>query len=264
MKKVCFSGITILVLIGILTLNAFAEGISSTTLKSVSSNIWFSNQNSNSYYVNWSASTTATQNYPKIQVTSFIDKDDVNQSRNLKNCYETSICNVTGQNTGDKSKSATWRITSKHSLINENDKIVDEAYSYDSAQWTPGIEPESVGKKHEERLDKFREAVKSDFLRTFNISLDGYTRLNEEQLVPILNGNKTLLNYYFSIDLDVGDIHPYVYMNGNKNHIYILQKKNDGTNILHELALSDEQWELVTKESKESNYFTVDDVVGLK
>lgn len=262
MKRVCFSGITILVLIGILTLNAFAEGISPTTLKSISSNIWFSNQNSNSYYVNWSASTTATQNYPKIQVMSFID--EVNQSRNLKNCYETSICNVTGQNTGDKSIRATWRITSKHQLINENDNTVDEDYSYDSAQWRPGIEPESVFKEHEERLEKFREAIKSDFLRTFNVSLDGYTRLNDEQLAQIFKENKSLLNYYFSINSDVGDIRPYIYMNEIKNHIYILQKKHDGTNILHELTLSDEQWELVSKEFKESNYFTVDDVVGFK
>lgn len=113
-------------------------------------------------------------------------------------------------------------------------------------------------------MEKFREAIKSDFLRTFNVSLDGYTRLNDEQLAQIFKENKSLLNYYFSINSDVGDIRPYIYMNEIKNHIYILQKKHDGTNILHELTLSDEQWELVSKEFKESNYFTVDDVVGFK
>lgn len=55
------------------------------------------------------------------------------------------------------------------------------------------------------------------------------------------------------MDMSIGDLIPYVYINKDKDHIYILQKKKDGKNILHELKFIDEEWKLVNKKLKDGN-----------
>jgi hypothetical protein len=260
LKKIILSlglglGLALSILVSISSITSYANDINLSNFQSISSSIWFTNQNTNSYYANWSVSTIATKIFPKVTSRAYVYKGNFLVADQFRSDHNTSSVTLSGQNSGNKSIEVEWTVIGGHLLYNSSSST-DPSYidiTSDSAIWTPGIEPESVIETIKNRLARDREAVKTEFLSSFNFSLDDFHILDTDKLVLFAKGNKTFNNYYFSMDMSIGDLIPYVYINKDKDHIYILQKKKDGKNILHELKFIDEEWKLVNKKLKDGN-----------
>lgn len=116
-------------------------------------------------------------------------------------------------------------------------------------------------KKMEQDLDTFRNAVVADISHSFNIDIDGYLRMDDPDLFPYMNNNKSFADIYRKLDFKVGDIKPYVYINESSNEAFILRKRHNGTNEMYELIKQGDEWELVNFAEKESIYMNFESTI---
>ncbi|MCM3079624.1 hypothetical protein [Brevibacillus invocatus] len=102
-----------------------------------------------------------------------------------------------------------------------------------------------------QRLSEFKEKVDNDVAQSFEINLDELVELdrkdvlNDEKYIGI--GDKLM---DVMIEQEDGDIIPSVYLDEENNELYILEKKSDGTNVLHKYQPENSKDQLSSKSSK--------------
>ncbi|MFD1737458.1 hypothetical protein ACFSCX_12925 [Bacillus salitolerans] len=110
-------------------------------------------------------------------------------------------------------------------------------------------EQEAIKERIDSANSEFMDNVNQDVLETFDLKLDDYEKLDNQDLYED-DTYKDLHGVLFEVMMsqEDGDIKPTVYVKGNI--AYILEKKADGTNILHEYKKLDGKGGKWKKESK--------------
>lgn len=102
-----------------------------------------------------------------------------------------------------------------------------------------------------QRLSEFKEKVDNDIAQSFDINLEELVELdrkviiNDEKYKGITNKLIDVIN-----EQEDGDIIPSVYLDEENNELYILEKKSDGTNVLHKYQPENSDAQLSSKSTK--------------
>lgn len=105
---------------------------------------------------------------------------------------------------------------------------------------------QEIKQEIEQRLTRFKNEVDSDILSSSDLSLDGYTLIDnqtfytDETYKPVA----ILISKEVIMQQENGDIIPSVYINGDNG--YVLEKKADGTNHIYyfEFNQEEQKWQL--------------------
>ncbi|QOT00005.1 hypothetical protein JNUCC42_04420 [Brevibacterium sp. JNUCC-42] len=97
-----------------------------------------------------------------------------------------------------------------------------------------GMSKEKKVQLLEQRLVEFKANVDNDIAESFDVNLDNLEKLDHKEILNDENQIAIAKKYMeVSMEQEVGDIQPSIYLDKDKNELYILEKKAEGKNILH-------------------------------
>jgi F0F1-type ATP synthase delta subunit len=112
------------------------------------------------------------------------------------------------------------------------------------------IKPE-VAAQLEKNIQEFKNEVDTDIIQSFKLDLTKFDKIDHKDVMQkdeYANLRKAFIRV--AMEQSEGDIMPSIYLQ-NKNTAYILEKKSDGSNVVHEFKLKGDKWEATdVKKSK--------------
>jgi hypothetical protein len=105
-----------------------------------------------------------------------------------------------------------------------------------------------------QRLAEFRETVDEEIAQSFEISLEDLKELDRQDVLSEEKYKDIAMKFMdLIIEQDEGDIIPSIYLDEENNELYLLEKKSDGTNVLHKFESGKSKMRSSSIDGEESN-----------
>ncbi|EST55088.1 hypothetical protein T458_10495 [Brevibacillus panacihumi W25] len=237
-KSLIMSVSSLALVAGLFTSSAYAS------IKTATAYIDIGTIGSSSYNVIWEAETKTDAIYPQVGVSANVYFNDIRKDNDSSYPRNSRIAEIAGVVSGSKSIRGLWEINSIHTQYNSSGKVTDQLEDYDKVRWDPAAFTTSTSEDIEETLSTFQKDVVEDILISFDLEIEDYDFFKAVK-VSETNYSDSLKQIVVDVmeKQQENDIMPYVYIHQSNQNGYILEKKKNGTNVVHTLvADNDGKW----------------------